>query len=138
MARTASDPVLMPVERRPPADPADTAGGVAEIVTRFALRRAQTDASLAGLADAALARPTMWGGFEVDVRHRLHRFASHIAEHTGQCESAIRTLDAFGGDARSIAKRIGAMRGLHERTSDPVKLGALDRALEEKAASAQR
>ena len=134
LARTASDPVLMPADRRPQPDPSDTAGGVSDVLGRFARRRAQTDTTFAGLADATLlARPTVWGGFDVDVRHRLHRFASHIAEHTNQCEKALRALDGFGGDARSIAKRIGAMRGLHERRSDPSKLRALDAALEEKA-----
>ena len=133
VTRTASDPVLMPTERRPQPDPVDTAGGVGDIVARFAMRRAETDASFAALDEAALARPSMWGGFEVDVRHRLHRFASHITEHTNQCEKAVRALDAFGGDARSVAKRIGTMRGLHERRTDPARLQALDLALEEKA-----
>jgi hypothetical protein len=123
----------MPVERRPKADPADTTGGVPDILARFAVRRAETDSALASTADAGLARPTIWSGTEVDVRHRLHRFASHIAEHTNQCEKAIRAQGAFGGDARSIAKRIGAMRGLHERQTDPVTLRALDAALEQKA-----
>jgi hypothetical protein len=80
-----------------------------------------------------LARPTLWSGVEVDVRHRLHRFASHIAEHTYQCEKAIRAFDAYGGDARTICRHIGALRGLHERRSDAQTLGALDAALAEKA-----
>jgi hypothetical protein len=133
VTRTASDPVLMPTERRPRPDPADTAGGVVDILARFARRRAETDATLAALDEAALARPSMWGGVEVDVRHRLHRFASHLAEHTNQCEKAVRAQDAFGGDGRSIAKRIGAMRGLHERRTDAARLRALDVALAEKA-----
>ena len=133
VGRVASEPVLMPTERRPQPDPADTTGGVGHIVARFAQRRSETDAAFAALDEAALARPTMWGGFEVDVRHRLHRFASHVAEHGNQCEKTVRALHAFGGDARSIAKRIGAMRGLHERRSDAACLRALDAALDEKA-----
>jgi len=132
LTRTASEPLLMPTERRPQPDPADTAGSVRDVVARFAQRRVETDASLAALDEAVLARPSMWGGFEVDVRHRLHRFASHIAEHTNQCEKAVRALDAFGGDARSIVKRIGTLRGLHERRTDPARLQALDAALDEK------
>lgn len=136
LARGASDPVLMPAERRPAPDPADTEGGVLDILSRFATRRAETDAALAGVADADLARPSMWGGHEVDVRHRLHRFASHIAEHTIQCTKAVVALDATGGDARAICRRIGATRGLHERRTDPARLRALDAALEEKALAA--
>jgi hypothetical protein len=75
----------------------------------------------------------VWDGVEVDVRFRLHRFASHIAEHAYQCEKAIRTLDAYGGDARTICRRIGALRGRHERRSDAATLRALDAALEETA-----
>ncbi|MDP9319821.1 MAG: DinB family protein [Chloroflexota bacterium] len=133
IARTAAEPVLMPSERRPKPDPADTVGAALEIVAHFAARRAETDAALGNLAEAELARPTMWGGAEVDVRHRLHRFASHIAEHAHQCEKAIRALDAYGGDARAICRRIGAMRGLHERRSDDARLRALDAGLSQKA-----
>jgi hypothetical protein len=137
IARSAAEPVLMPTERRPKPDPADTVGAVLEIVARFAARRAETDAALVNVAEADLARPTMWGGVEVDVRHRLHRFASHIAEHACQCEKAIRTFDAYGGDARAICRRIGATRGLHERRSDVAALRALDAGLAEKARIAQ-
>lgn len=132
IARTAAEPILMAADRRPQPDPADTAGGIADVVARFAARRAETDDALDATDEAALARPTMWGGIEVDVSFRLHRFASHIAEHTYQCEKAIRSLGAFGGDARAICRRIGAVRGLHERRSDPATLRALDAALEEK------
>jgi hypothetical protein len=135
--RTAAEPVKMPEERRPNPDPAHTAGGIAEILERFADQRAESDARLAALDETALARPTFWGGAEVDVRHRLHRFASHIAEHSNQCEKAVRTLGAFGGDARSIAKRIGAVRGLHERRTGPTRLRALDAELAEKARATQ-
>jgi hypothetical protein len=132
-ARPAAEPVVMPEERRPRPDPAHAAGGIPEILARFAEQRAATDVALGGLPEVALARPTFWGGAEVDVRHRLHRFASHIAEHTNQCEKAVRGQGAFGGDARAIAKRIGALRGLHERRSDAARLRALDAALGEKA-----
>ena len=50
----------------------------------------------------------------------------------------MRVLDAHGGDARTICRRIGAMRGLHERRSDPTRLEALHTALEEKALAAGR
>jgi hypothetical protein len=137
IARAAPEPVLMPPVRRPKPDPADTEGNVHEILARFAARRAETDVSLGRTDEAALARPTMWGGAEVDVRFRLHRFASHLVEHAYQCEKTVRTLGAFGGDARAIAMRIGAMRGLHERRTDPGRLRALDAALEETARIAQ-
>jgi len=132
VTRSAAEPILMPAERRPAPDPAHTTGSIFDILERFAELRAETDAALAELGDADLARPTATAGFEVDVRYRLHRFASHAAEHTIQCTKALVSLGATGGDARAICRRIGAVRGLHERRTDPARLQALDAALEEK------
>jgi hypothetical protein len=137
ISRDAAEPVLMPAARRPPPEPADTAGDVPHIVARFAARRAETDAALGAVAEAALARPTVWARIEVDVRFRMHRLASHIGEHTYQCEKAIRALGVYGGDARTICRRIGAMRGLHERRTDAARLGMLDAGLAEKGRIAQ-
>ncbi|HVR88353.1 MAG TPA: DinB family protein [Candidatus Limnocylindria bacterium] len=133
LTRSAGEPLQLPAERRPAADPRDTAGGVLEILAAFAIRRAETDIAFAGLSEPELDRPSLWGGFEVDVRHRLHRFASHIAEHTIQCAKIVAALGAAGGDARAICRRIGVSRGLHERRSDAARLSALDDALLEKA-----
>ncbi len=118
--------------------PVDTAGGALAILARFAGHRDATDRALADLPETALGRPTIWSDAEVDVRFRLHRFGSHIAEHAYQCEKAVRALGAFGGDARAIVMRIGALRGLHERRTDPARLRALDAALEETAQLAIR
>ena len=133
VSRTAAEPILMPAERRPAPDPAHTAGSIFDILERFAELRAETDAAFSELGDADLARPTVTSGFEVDVRYRLHRFASHVAEHTIQCSKAVVALGATGSDARAMCRRIGAMRGLHERRSDPSRMRELDAALAEKA-----
>ena len=65
----------------------------------------------------------------IDVRFRLHRFASHIAEHTVQCETTIAALGVPLTDARAIVRTIGATRGAHERRSDRRTLDALDASL---------
>ena len=49
---------MLPAERRPTPDPADTAGPGLEILVRFATRRAETDAALADAGQADLDRPT--------------------------------------------------------------------------------
>lgn len=138
IARAANEPVRMPDDRRPVAEPAEPGGGVAAIVGAFAAERDHTVAALTATADAALGRPTVWGGADVDLRHRLHRFASHLAEHTIQCAKTIAALDAAGGDARAICRRIGSVRGAHARRSDPGRLRALDAALDAKAVAAER
>ena len=117
------EPLTLPAERRPQPDPADTSGGVLDILAAFAARRAETDAALAGLDAKQMVRPSQWGPYEVphqiDVRFRLHRFASHIVEHTVQCEKTIESLGVTLNDPRAVVRAIGATRGAHERRSSP-------------------
>jgi len=133
LIRGDDEPLKLTAERRPTPDPADTAGGVLDILAAFAARRAETDAALAGLDADQLVRPSQWGPYEVshqvDVRFRLHRFASHIVEHTVQCEKTIQSLGLTLNDPRAVVQAIGAARGAHERRSPRAVLDALDLAL---------
>jgi hypothetical protein len=133
LVRRDDEPLTLSPERRPRPDPADTSGGVLDILAAFAARRAETDAALRGLDAGQLARPSQWGPYEVphriDVRFRLHRFASHIVEHTVQCEKTVVALGVTLNDPRAIVRSIGAMRGAHERRSARTVLEALDAAL---------
>ena len=145
LARGDDDPLILPQDpdgavttakgtfRRPRPDPADTAGGVLDIIAAFARRRAETDAALSGLTDEQLTLPAQWGQAKIDVRFRLHRFASHIVEHTVQCETTIATLGVPANDPRLIVRAIGALRGAHERRSSRQTLDALDASLATKA-----
>jgi uncharacterized damage-inducible protein DinB len=133
LVRRDDEPLKLTPERRPRPDAADTAGGVLDIVAAFAARRAETDAALAGLDADQMVRPSQWGPYDVmhhvDVRFRLHRFASHIVEHTVQCEKAIESLGVTLNDPRAVVRAIGAARGAHERRSSRTVLDALDAAL---------
>jgi hypothetical protein len=133
LVRRDDEPLRLSAERRPKPDPADTAGGVLDILAAFATRRAETDAALAGLDAAQLVRPSQWGPYEVmhqiDVRFRLHRFASHILEHAVQCEKTMESIGITLNDPRAVVRAIGAMRGAHERRSRRAVLDALDAAL---------
>jgi uncharacterized damage-inducible protein DinB len=145
LARGDEDPLSLPQDpdevvwtaagefRRPSPDPADTAGRALDIIAAFAKRRAETDAALSDLSDEQMRRPTQWGAIKdsavIDVRFRLHRFASHIAEHTVQCETTIAALGVPLTDARAIVRAIGAARGMHERRSTRETRDALDAAL---------
>lgn len=133
LARRDDEPLTLSAERRPQPDPADTSGGVLDILAAFAARRAETDAALTGLDAAQMVRPSQWGPYEVphriDVRFRLHRFASHIVEHTVQCEKTIDALGVTLNDPRSVVRSIGATRGAHERRSSRTVLDGLDAAL---------
>ena len=133
LVRRDDEPLTLSAERRPQPDPADTSGGVLDILAAFAARRAETDAALAGLEQAQMVRPSQWGPYEVphriDVRFRLHRFASHIVEHTVQCEKTIAALGVTLNDQRAVVRSIGATRGAHERRSSRTVLDGLDAAL---------
>jgi hypothetical protein len=133
LVRRDSEPLKLPPDRRPKPDPADTSGGVLDIVAAFAARRAETDAALAGLDADQMVRPSQWGPYEVahqvDVRFRLHRFASHIVEHTVQCEKAVAALGVTLNDPRAGVRAIGEMRGAHEHRSSRTVIAALDAAL---------
>jgi hypothetical protein len=133
LVRGQDEPLTLPAERRPQPDPLDTAGGVLDILAAFAARRAETDAALVGLKDDQLVRASKWGPYDisygVDVRFRLHRFASHIVEHTVQCEKTMESLGVTLNDPRAVVRAIGAMRGAHERRSTRATLDALDAAL---------
>ncbi len=133
LVRGDDEPLKLTAERRPKPDPADTAGGVLDILSAFAARRAETDAALAGLDADQMVRPSQWGPYEVshqvEVRFRLHRFASHIVEHTVQCDKTIESLGVTLNDPRAVVRAIGATRGAHERRSPRSVLDALDAAL---------
>lgn len=137
--RTEDEPVLIPEERRPVADSADTRGSARDIESRFAFRRAETDTELRDIADDALARPSIWRagpGDEVtiDVRFRLHRLATHLQEHTIQIEKTLDDLGWHPADAPRAVRRISVARAMHERISDPAVLAALDADHDAKAA----
>ena len=111
----------------PFAQPDDELGGVGDLLSALARERLETDGALGSLSDDALAKPARWIGVDVDVRFRLHRFASHFVEHTVQCE---RILDALGEPdtaARRIVRTISATRGAHEHGSPALILEGLDR-----------
>jgi hypothetical protein len=80
-------------------------------LARLAEARAATNHRLGDVAPVAMERPSIWVRWDVDVRFRLHRFASHLVEHTVQCE---KTLDALGrrqAEGRRIVRRITAALG---------------------------
>jgi len=113
--RADADPVRIPEDRLPTAAPADQAGDVATLLGRIAAARAETDRRLDAVAPAAMARPTVWVHAQVDVRFRLHRFASHLVEHTIQCEKTLDVLGWRATEGRRIAQRLAAQLGELER-----------------------
>jgi uncharacterized damage-inducible protein DinB len=123
-------PLILPADRRPKPDPADTAGDAAAIVAALARRRAETDAALARTDTADLGKPSQWAAvdtpFSVDVRFRLHRFGAHLVEHTQQVEKTLRQLGQAETDAQAYVRQISILRSRHERRSPEVLRQRLD------------
>jgi hypothetical protein len=137
LARSASNPVRMPADEVPGIDEADVSGGIDDILVTFSFEREATDTSFEALTPEQLLLPTIWSDTEVDVRFRLNRFGGHLAEHTIQCEKTFSWLDLAPTEARLITRRISALRGLHERYTDPALLDQLDQANRDRAADYQ-
>ena len=53
-----------------------------------------------------MTRPTIWAGYEVDVRFRLNRFAAHLVEHTIQIEKSLCALGWRATEGRRIARHV--------------------------------
>lgn len=109
--RADADPMRVADTNLPTAAQIDVPGGIGEILARLADERAETDRRLGDLAVSAMTRPTQWIQYDVDVRFRLHRFASHLVEHMVQCEKALAALGWPMTEGRRIVRRLTALIG---------------------------
>jgi hypothetical protein len=125
LRRRDDEPLSLPADRRPQPEPADIEGDGSQVAERLGVRRAETDAELGGITEEQMILPSVWGQSGCDVRFRLHRFASHLVEHTVQCERALEAAGAFN-DARRVVRRISVMRAMHERITPLDELARLD------------
>jgi hypothetical protein len=125
--RASEDPMDPPKGLRPHSP--DVSGDAASWIEMLLEQRATTDAEFVRVGSDELARPSTWVGHTVDARFRLHRPASHLIEHTNQCEKVLHAIGQDPGEARQLARAIWAARGGHERLSDPSSLARLDEEL---------
>ena len=122
--RRDTDPLYINPDVGPVAD-----GGDAEAwIGRIEQARRQTDAQLAGLSDADLARRAVWAGHGVDVRFRLTRFAGHLLQHAIHAGKVLQALHGPPSEPRLLAIRLSTARGRHEHVSPGSVLRDLDRA----------
>ena len=121
LLRSDGEPLTIPADRRPKADPADTEGDGLAIALALARRRAETDSALARTEASDLGRASQWAAlnepFNVDVRFRLHRFGAHLVEHKWQVEKTLRALGQIETDAQAYVRQISILRSRHERRS---------------------
>jgi len=133
LLRRDDEPLVLPEERRPKADPADTTGDALAMTLALARRRSETDAALAATIASELSRPTEWAAvetpFKVDVRFRLHRFGAHLVEHTHQIEKTLEALGQTETDAQAYVRQISILRSRPERRSSAAVRARLDDSL---------
>ncbi|TMC74554.1 MAG: hypothetical protein E6J15_09010 [Chloroflexi bacterium] len=128
--RAESDPVeirpgLLPCDRLSPPEPefaGSRDGGIPDVLELLGKARAGSDVRLANVPDTALTRPSLWGTARIDVRMRLHQIAAHLTESTIQIEKIV----GSAGELRSIIRRCGTTRGMHERWSPAAERAVLD------------
>ena len=128
ITRSADQPLMIPQELRPTDADAPREGSVAALMERLARAREATDEVVSHLAAEDLDKPSGWAGHHVDVRFRLHRFASHLTEHGIHAEKVLRATGHEPAEARRLVQAIWATRGAHERRSNPEELARLEAA----------
>jgi len=106
--REESEPVRIPDDRQPTVTAQDGEGDVDTIVARIGAARADSNRWLGDAEGPALDRPTIWAGYEIDVRFRLHRFSAHVVEHTIQIEKTLSALGRPPTEGRRIARHVAA------------------------------
>jgi hypothetical protein len=130
--RSDDEPVRIPETKLPPSP--DSSGSLLDLLTRLGHMREETDRRQASITSDEMRLPTVWGGFEVDVRFRLLRLGGHLIEHTIQCEKTLAMLAGYQeSEARRIVRHISSARGLHEHTSAGEVLTRLDETHSERA-----
>ena len=133
--RADADPMRVADTKLPIPAQVDVAGGIDAILARLAEARAETGRRLGDLPAAAMARPTQWIQYEVDVRFRLHRFASHLVEHTVQCEKTLAALDRRMTEGCRIVRRLTGLLGEIEGLAGHAEARAIERRLVERSVS---
>jgi uncharacterized damage-inducible protein DinB len=138
VTRRGADPVLTPEELLDSESEASAEGTISDLAARLQSARDATDDLVEKLAPAQLELPTFWAGHSVDVRFRLHRFASHFTEHAVQVEKVLHALGDDPAEARQLVRATSAARGAHRRRSSPTHLRRLDIGLAERASQVTR
>ncbi|MDQ6791772.1 MAG: hypothetical protein M3075_14165 [Candidatus Dormibacteraeota bacterium] len=113
---------------------AEEAGGAGTWIDRLAAERA-VGAELASATSDQLHRPTLWAGYQVDVRFSMLRLAGQLVEHTVQAERILAGTGWEPGEAHLIVRRISGARGAHELFTEGETLGRLDEVHADRAAS---
>lgn len=76
--------------------------------------------------EAELSAPTTWSGFQVSVRFRLHRWGSHLREHTIHAEKTLALLGREPSEVERLARLVLGAYGRLEGLAFGLPQGGLD------------
>jgi hypothetical protein len=113
----SSEPIEMPDDYRDVvSDPIDESGTLADVMARFDTLHAQVLADFTDLDDDDLNAPNVWWeGYEVPARFRLHRFDTHLREHTIQVDKTLVGIGRGPSEperlARLLHRALGEVEG---------------------------
>jgi hypothetical protein len=94
-----------------PSDDDEGVGSLAELRTRLDSVLDAEALGFAGIDEGALATPASWSGTRVDIRFRLARWGSHIAEHTIQLDKTLTWLGREPSEVQRIVRDLHASWG---------------------------
>jgi hypothetical protein len=133
--RADIDPMRVADDKLPTPAKTDVTGAISQVLARVREVRAETDRWLSDVPAAAMARPSQWVHYDVDVRFRLHRFAAHLVEHTVQCEKTLVALGWRETEGRRIVRRLTTLLGEVEGLSGDADAREIETRLVERSAS---
>lgn len=121
-----------------PSEDSEAEGSIADISRRLDTVLDQTAGLFAALDEPDLAVRARWSGVAVDVRFRLHRWSSHIREHTVQVEKTLVMLGSPLGEVERVVRLIAVAYGRLEEDLYmwPAEDAAIDRAAQQAVAAA--
>lgn len=98
------------------SDPIIESGTLAEVLQRYNALHSRVLSDFVELASTDLEAPNVWWeGYEVPVRFRLHRFDTHLREHTIQVDKTLAGIGHHPSEperlARLIHRALGEVEG---------------------------
>jgi DinB superfamily len=108
-------PIRVPDDRLPSIPPEPIpAPTLDESLSRLESVAADIDTRLSGLGAYALVARTIWAGWSVDVRFRLHRFGAHSRQHAVQVAKTLQAVGWHQSEAQMILGQAEAARAALE------------------------
>ena len=133
LERSGTEPIQLPDEQVPGDGEADVSGGIEEILVRFSFEREATDTASKRSSPSRCCCPPSGATTRSTSASGSTASAATSPSTPSSARRRLAGSNRWPGEARMIARRISAVRGLHERYSDPSLLDQLDQVNRQRA-----